>query len=64
MTLRFRWLAEVVENAPPEGWRSKNAPALRGFANLRVNRQAGTHTMYYFSVGSGAADCVPRKSII
>ena len=64
MTLRFRWLAEVVENAPPEGWRPKNAPALRGFANLSVNDRAGTHTMYYFSVPSSAADCVGRESSI
>ena len=64
MTLRFRWLAEVVENAPPEGWRSKDAPALGGFANLRVNGRAGTYTMYYFSVGSGADERVAPKSII
>jgi hypothetical protein len=64
MTLRFRWLAEIVENPPPEGWRSKNAPPLRGLANLRVNGQAGTRTMHYFSISSGAADCVGRESII
>ena len=64
MTLRFRQQAEFVENTPPEGWRSKNPPALGGFANLQVNGRAAPHPMYYFSVGSGAAECVARKSII
>ena len=64
MTLRFRPLAEVVENASPEGRRSKNAPCLRGFANLCVNGRVGTHPMHHFSVGSGTADGIAGKSII
>lgn len=64
MTLRFRRYSEVVDNSPPEGWRSKDPPALRGFANLPVHGRAATHTMHYFSIGSGATDCVVRKAII